>query len=82
MKVGIWIKIVLGLILVAALIVLCIRLTDMFVTTITDMLSGKEFIDESGDYQLYTPEPMPTMPDYIGDDSFYDNAGSVDFGDE
>ena len=82
MKAGYIVKLILGLMLVAALIFLCYRLTDSLAGLIGDIFSGGRINDDSGDYELYTPEPMPTMPAYIGDDSFYDNAGSVDFGEE
>lgn len=82
MKAGYIVKLILGLMLVAALIFLCYRLTDSLAGLIGDIFSGGRINDDSGDYELYTPEPMPTMPAYIGDDSFYDNAGVVDFGEE
>lgn len=82
MKAGYIVKLILGLMLVAALIFLCYRLTDSLAGLIGDIFSGGRINDDSGDYELYTPEPMPTMPAYIGDDSFYDNAGGVDFGEE
>ena len=82
MKAGYIVKLILGLMLVAALIFLCYRLTDSLAGLIGDIFSGGRINDDSGDYELYTPEPMPTMPAYIGDDSFYDNAGRVDFGEE
>lgn len=76
------VKLILGLVLVAALVFLCYRLTDSLAGLIGDILSGGDIDDESGDYEMYTPEPMPTMPAYIGEDSFYDNADSVEFGEE
>lgn len=82
MKAGYIVKLILGLMLVAALIFLCYRLTDSLAGLIGDIFSGGRINDDSGDYELYTPEPMPTMPAYMGDDSFYDNAGGVDFGEE
>ena len=82
MKAGYIVKLILGLMLVAALIFLCYRLTDSLAGLRGDIFSGGRINDDSGDYELYTPEPMPTMPAYIGDDSFYDNAGGVDFGEE
>ena len=81
MKAKFIVKLILGLMLVAALIFLCYRLTDSLAGFIVDIFSGGEIEDDRGDYELYTPEPMPTMPEYMGDDSFYDDAGSVDFGD-
>lgn len=82
MKKSLIIKIILGLLLVAFLIFAAYRITDYFATAIVRMLNNETIVDESGDYQLYTPEPMPTMPAYMGEDSFYDNADEVDFGDE
>lgn len=82
MKARFTVKLILGLVLVAALIFVCYRLTDSLAGLIGNIFSGGELPDDAGDYALYTPEPMPTMPAYIGDDSFYDNAGSVEFGDE
>ena len=76
------VKLILGLMLVAALIFICYRLTDSLAGLIGDIFSGGRIEDGSGDYELYTPEPMPTMPDYMRDDSFYDNADSMDFGEE
>ena len=61
------------------LVVAGYRLTTFFADTIIGMITNETIIDDSGDYQLYTPEPMPTMPAYMGEDSFYDNAGDVDF---
>lgn len=82
MKARFIVKLILGLMLVAALIFLCYRLTGSLAGLIGNIFSGGKIDDESGDYELYTPEPMPTMPAYMGDDSFYDNADSVEFGDE
>ena len=82
MKLSLIVKIVLGIALIALLLFVGIRLVTNLTETVVGMLSNDPIIDESGDYQLYTPEPLPTMPPYIGDDSFYDNADDVVFGDE
>lgn len=82
MKYRFVVKLIFGLMLVAALVFLCYQLTDSLAGLIGDILSGGDIDGESGDYETYTPEPMPTMPAYIGEDSFYDNADSVEFGDE
>ena len=82
MRTGIAIKLVLGIMLVVLLVIVGYKMLNIFSNTLVGMLNNAEIPNKDGDYQLYTPEPMPTMPDYMGDDSFYDNAGSVDFGDE
>lgn len=82
MKARFAVKLIFGLALVAALIFACYRITDTLTGLFGNIFSGGGIYDDSGDYELYTPEPMPTMPSYIGDDSFYDNAGSVEFDDE
>lgn len=82
MKARYTVKLILGLGLVAALIFVCYRMTDSLAGLVGSIFSGGEIMDDNGDYALYTPEPMPTMPDYMGDDSFYDNAGNVEFEDE
>ena len=82
MKLSLLIKIALGIALIILLLFVGIRLVTTLTETVVGMLSNEPIIDESDDYQLYTPEPMPTMPPYISDDSFYDNAGDVVFGDE
>ncbi|MBQ4090226.1 MAG: hypothetical protein IJC56_10190 [Clostridia bacterium] len=57
-------------------------MVDSLATLIVGAFSGSELPDDGYESELYTPEPMPTMPGYMSDDSFYDEAGSVDFGDE
>lgn len=82
MKGAFVIKLILGLALIALLLFAGFKLVTMFTETVIGMLSNDVITDDTGDYQMYTPEPMPTMPPYIGEDSFYDNAGDVVFGDE
>jgi len=82
MRKGLLIKIILGLVLVALLMYLAVEIVSKLTETVVGMLGNDNIVDESGDYQLYTPEPMPTMPAYMGEDSFYDNAEEVDFGNE
>ncbi len=82
MKKGLIVKGILGLLLIVLLIVAGYRMIGFFADTIVGMINNETIADDSGDYQLYTPEPMPTMPAYMGEDSFYDNAGDVVFGDE
>ena len=82
MKVGFIIKLLAGVLLIVLVAFGGYKLVTIITGTVSDMLTGSLIGEDSTDYQLYTPEPMPTMPDYMGDDSFYDNAGSVDFGDE
>ena len=82
MKKGFIIKLVLGLLLITALILIGYKLLDTLAGFIVDAISGAEFPMEDYSDELYTPEPLPTMPGYMFDDSFYDDAGSVIFGDE
>lgn len=76
------VKFILGIVLVLALVLVCYRLMDTITSTAVNWFSNAEIPNVDGDYEIHTPEPMPTMPAYMGDDSFYDNAGNVDFGDE
>lgn len=78
MKTGFWVKLVLGLALIALLVTAGVYLLEYFIDTMTNFLDGEIPDDGSGDYAVITPEPRPTMPAYMGEDSFYDNAGSVD----
>ena len=82
MKRGLVVKIVLGLLLIIVLVILGFRMVSSLTTLVVDVFSGAEIPEEGYENELYTPEPMPTMPDYMRDDSFYDDAGSVEFGDE
>ena len=79
MKKGLVIKCLLGLALIALLLYAGYRMVDYFADTIIMMLNNDVIYDGSGDYEMYTPEPMPTMPDYMKEDSFYDNADDVIF---
>ena len=82
MKAGITIKIIIGLLLIALLIFACVRMVDIFASAVVNILSGNDIEMETDEQIMITPEPMPTMPAYMGEDSFYDNAGSVIFDDE
>jgi hypothetical protein len=76
MKAAFWVKLTLGVGLIALLILLGYRLVDLFAGFIGGVKSGA--VVDDGSYVMETPEPAPTMPDYMQDDSFYDNAGSMD----
>ena len=77
MKASWWVKLILGLAVIAMLVFLCYKMIDLFAGYISNAVVGGVL---KGDevYVAETPEPMPTMPDYMKQDSFYDNAGSVD----
>ena len=77
MKAGWWVKLIVGLLVVAMLAFLCYKMIDLFADYISNAVVGGT---TEGDevYLEETPEPMPTMPDYMKQDSFYDHAGSVD----
>lgn len=79
MKAAFWVKLTLGVGVIILLALLGYRLVDLF----ADFIGGvkNDAVVDDGAYVMETPEPMPTMPEYMQDDSFYDNAGSVDFGD-
>ena len=77
-----FIKLLLGLLLIFALTFAGYKLFDGISSMIINVFSGTEIQEAGYENEFATPEPMPTMPDYMNDDSFYDNAGSVDFGDE
>ena len=47
-----------------------------FVSKIGD--GGGEIVS-ADEYRPETPEPLPTMPEYMEDDSFYDNASDMDY---
>lgn len=79
MKARFWVKFVLGLAAILLLIAAGVYLVEYFIDTMTNFLGGGEIPDDgSGDYAIVTPEPYPTMPAYMREDSFYDNADSVD----
>ena len=78
MKVGFWVKLVLGLALIALLLMLGVRLVDALVGFLGKIGGGPAYDEE---YVVETPEPAPTMPDYMLDDSFYDNAADMDYED-
>ncbi len=79
MKAVFWVKLTLGIGLIILLGILGYRLVDMFAGLVGGVKSGA--VIDDGDYVMETAEPAPTMPAYMQDDSFYDNAGSMDFGD-
>ena len=82
MKYRFMIKLVLGLLLIVFLVFTAYKLIDVLTGFVIDAVLGDRALESSYENELVTPEPMPTMPDYMSDDSFYDTAGSVDFGDE
>jgi len=82
MKYRFIIKLVLGLLLIIFLVFTAYKLIDALTGFVIDAVLGDRTLESSYENELVTREPMPTMPDYMNDDSFYDNAGSVDFGDE
>lgn len=82
MKAGIIIRIAAGLALVIVLALVCVKLLDMMGGAVVNLLSGDSTPGGFDEQVMLTPEPMPTMPAYMGEDSFYDNAGSVVFDDE
>ena len=82
MKLRFFVKLLCGLLLIAALAFAAYKLLDGISVLIIDALSGTNLPDNGHETEMVTPEPMPTMPDYMTDDSFYDSAGSVDIGDE
>ena len=74
------IKLTLGIMLIILLVVLGHRLVDAIAGMVGN-LAGGGLIEEDCDYAIHSPEPMPTMPAYMQEDSFYDEAGRMDFGD-
>lgn len=80
MKTGFWIKLILGILSIILLIAVGSYMLNGMINAFTSLMGGEIPDDGSGDYVIETPEPMPTMPAYMQEDSFYDNAGSV--GDE
>ena len=79
MKYRYLIKLLLGILFIILLVFTGIRLFSTLTEFMIDMFTGAEVPDSGYENELVTPEPLPTMPDYMADDSFYDNAGSVDF---
>jgi hypothetical protein len=78
MKASYWIKLTLGIGLIVLLALLGYRLVGVFVDFIGGALRGTTVDD--GEYVMETAEPAPTIPAYMQDDSFYDNAGSMNSG--
>lgn len=79
MKAVFWIKLTLGVGLIVLLALLGYRLVDVFVDFIGGAMRGT--VADDGEYVMEPPEPAPTIPAYMQDDSFYDNAGSMNAGD-
>ena len=79
MKVGYWVKLALGLALVVMLGLAAYKLLDGILDFVAKIDEGGGEIVSAGEYRPETPEPMPTMPEYMGDDSFYDNASDMDY---
>ncbi len=78
MKSVFWIKLTLGVGLIVLLALLGYRLVDVFVDFIGGAMRGT--VVDDGEYVMETAEPLPTIPAYMQDDSFYDNAGSMNSG--
>lgn len=78
MKPGFWIKLMAGVAAIALLIGALVYLANFLIDAAVGIMGGGIIpADGSGDYVMETQEPMPTMPEYMREDSFYDNAGSV-----
>ena len=82
MKYRFLIRLLLGLLIIIILSFVGFKMINWLSDFVIDLFIETEFVDNGYENDLITPEPMPTMPDYIGEDSFYDSAGSVDFTDE
>jgi len=80
-KAGFWIKLAAGLISIVLLIMVGVWLVNSMIDTFIALFAEEDNLYDGADvYAVGTPEPRPTMPAYMQEDSFYDNAGSV--GDE
>ena len=77
MKVSNIIKAAVCVAVIVLLSLLGYRLLNMFIGMFGNVASETEYEAEE-DYVIETPEPMPTMPDYMKEDSFYDNAENPD----
>ena len=73
MKVGTIVKIAIGLLVIALLIVIGYRLIDFFVDIVSDGPVSDDYVTEE-DYDPEADETRVTMLPYMADDSFYDNA--------
>ncbi|MGI6239137.1 MAG: hypothetical protein ACOYI5_05875 [Christensenellales bacterium] len=81
MKIGFLVKLILGILLIALLVLLGYRLVDTIAGMVGNLAGGGQVVEEDGDYLIPTTEPMPTMPAHMQEDSFYDDAGRMDYGD-
>ena len=79
MKAGYWVKLALGLALIALLCLAAYKLLDGILDFVSKIGDGGGEIVSADEYRPETPEPLPTMPDYMEDDSFYDNASDRDY---
>lgn len=75
MKVGTIINVIVGLIVIALLIIVGYRLVDFFVDFVSE---STEDPPADGGYAVETEEPPVTMPPYMAEDSFYDDAENED----
>lgn len=78
MKVSFWVRLALGLLVIALLLFLGYRLLNGILDFAVKIPEDGGLVEGEEIYEMETPEPMPTMPAYMMEDSFYDNAGSVD----
>ena len=81
MKAGYWVKLALGLALIALLCLAAYKLLDGILDFVSKIGDGGGEIVSADEYRPETPEPLPTMPEYMEDDSFYDNASDMDYND-
>jgi len=70
------VKFAIGLVLVILFITLCYILMKGASNFVSNAMSDAP-IDTGGDYAIETPEPLPTMPAEMLDDSYYDDAGKM-----
>lgn len=74
-------KLIMGILVLCLLVVMAIMMVNGFANVISGLFDGDYTAEDSEEYYMETPEPQPTMPDYMADDSFYDDLGGVDLGD-
>ena len=79
MKAGYWVKLALGLAWLALLCLAAYKLLDGILDFVSKIGDGGGEIVSADEYRPETPEPLPTMPEYMEDDSFYDNASDMDY---
>lgn len=82
MKYRLLVKLILGVTAVILLAIIGLKMIDTLSGLLIGVFTNAEVGTDGYENELVTPEPMPTMPGYIGEDSFYDSAGSVDFNGE